>query len=95
MLRLSAVGIQHTAMPPIKVLEFEFSRRHAAVKARTELLRGSGKYTCGTIKFSPSANHPFTYMLDWLATPLSGTLSHQILPWAYWHAMCVMLPLGV
>lgn len=39
-------------------------------------------------------------MLDWLATPLSGTLSHQISPWAYWHARCmvlawsVLLPLG-
>jgi Eukaryotic cytochrome b561 len=40
-------------------------------------------------------------MVDWLLTPLSGALTHEIAPWAYWHARCmvagwaVLLPLGV
>lgn len=39
-------------------------------------------------------------MLDWLLTPLSGSMIHAIEPWAYWHARCmvlawaVLLPLG-
>ena len=37
---------------------------------------------------------------DWLLGPLSGAVSHEIAPWAYWHARCmvlawaVLLPLG-
>ena len=40
-------------------------------------------------------------MVEWLFTPLSGALTHEIAPWAYWHARCmvagwgVLLPLGV
>jgi len=40
-------------------------------------------------------------MVDWLFTPLSGALSHEIAPWAFWHARCMvagwalLLPLGV
>lgn len=39
-------------------------------------------------------------MIDWLSTPMSGTLEHHIAPWAYWHARCmvlgwsVLLPVG-
>jgi hypothetical protein len=39
-------------------------------------------------------------MLEWLQTPLSGAGTHDIAPWAYWHARCmvlgwaVLLPLG-
>jgi hypothetical protein len=39
-------------------------------------------------------------MIDWLNTPLSGTPTHTIEPWAYWHARCmvgawsVLLPIG-
>ncbi len=39
-------------------------------------------------------------MADWLLTPLSGSATHHIAPWAMWHARCmvlawaVLLPLG-
>jgi sulfite exporter TauE/SafE len=33
--------------------------------------------------------------LDWLATPLSGSSSHYIAPWAMWHARCMVLAWGV
>ena len=34
-------------------------------------------------------------MTDWLLAPLSGALSHEIAPWAYWHARCMVLAWGV
>jgi len=40
-------------------------------------------------------------MVEWLFTSLSGALTHEIAPWAYWHARCMvagwaaLLPVGV
>ena len=34
-------------------------------------------------------------MTDWLATPWSGATTHQIAPWAYWHARCMVLAWGL
>lgn len=34
-------------------------------------------------------------MVDWLLLPLSGSSQHQIAPWAYWHARCMVLAWGV
>jgi hypothetical protein len=33
--------------------------------------------------------------MDWLMTPLSGSSTHQIAPWAMWHARCMVLAWGV
>jgi hypothetical protein len=34
-------------------------------------------------------------MTDWLLTPLSGAATHEIAPWAYWHARLMVLGWGV
>ena len=34
-------------------------------------------------------------MFDWLMMPLSGSAEHQIAPWTYWHARCMVLGWGV
>jgi hypothetical protein len=34
-------------------------------------------------------------VIDWLLEPLSGSASHAIEPWAYWHARCMVLGWGV
>ncbi len=34
-------------------------------------------------------------MIDWLGLPLSGSPQHEIAPWAYWHARCMVLGWGV
>jgi hypothetical protein len=34
-------------------------------------------------------------MTEWLLAPLSGAVSHEIAPWAYWHARCMVLAWGV
>ena len=33
--------------------------------------------------------------VDWLGTPLSGSATHSIAPWAMWHARCMVLAWGV
>jgi hypothetical protein len=41
------------------------------------------------------------HLIEWLLAPVSGFANHEIAPWAYWHARCmvlgwgVLLPLGV
>jgi hypothetical protein len=40
--------------------------------------------------------HPLVLkMWDWLLTPLSGATDHQLAPWAYWHARCMVLAWAV
>ena len=34
-------------------------------------------------------------MTEWWLAPLSGAVSHEIAPWAYWHARCMVLAWGV
>ena len=34
-------------------------------------------------------------MMEWWFSPLSGAVSHEIAPWAYWHARCMVLAWGV
>ena len=34
-------------------------------------------------------------MTEWLLAPLSGAVSHEIAPWAAWHARCMVLAWGV
>ena len=34
-------------------------------------------------------------MTAWWLSPLSGAVSHEIAPWAYWHARCMVLAWGV
>jgi hypothetical protein len=34
-------------------------------------------------------------MIDWWLAPLSGAADHQIAPWTFWHARCMVLAWGV